>query len=63
MDVDEIKADLTEATDEALHAAADLASAVESGDLEFAANVASRVRAALHRVKCLRRKLTLEVAG
>lgn len=63
MDVDELKADLSEATEEALRLAEQLAAAVESRDREYAWGVAGRVRVALHRVKCLKRLLVLEVAG
>lgn len=63
MDIDDLKAEITEATEEALRLAGELASAVESRDLEFAAGVAVAQRAALHRVKHLKRALKAEVAG
>lgn len=63
MDVDEIKADLTAATDEALRLAEVLASAVESEDLARASEVTHTLRAALRRTKNLRRALVAEVAG
>ena len=63
MDIDELKADLAEATEIALGLASLLASAVESGDLAHAHRVAGRLRVSLHRVKCLKRLLVLEVAG
>lgn len=63
MDVDDLKAELTAATDEALRLAEVLASAVEAEDLVRAAEVTHTLRAALRRAKNLRRELKVEVAG
>jgi hypothetical protein len=61
MDVDDLKAELTVATDAALNVGDLLAAAVESG--EEALTLVSTYRALLRRVKMLRRELVSEVAG
>lgn len=63
MDIDDLKAELAGATENALRLAGELASAVESGDLDFAVGVAVAQRAALHRVRHLKIALKAEVAG
>lgn len=62
MDIDDLKVELSVATDAALNVGDLLAAAVEAGD-EDALNLVGTYRALLRRVKALRRELVSEVAG
>lgn len=63
MDGDWLRDEITVETETALGHAEMLASAVESGDLDYAAEVTKPLRVSLRRVKRLKAQLVAEVTG